>query len=69
MQLEAIERRTTVDLVVDRIAHVIKDQKLAAGSRLPGEHQLVEQLQVSRPVLREALARLPLSSKVDRDRW
>ena len=69
MQLEAIERRTTVDLVVDRIARVIKDQKLAAGSRLPGEHQLVEQLQVSRPVLREALARLPLSSKVDRDRW
>ncbi len=69
MQLEAIERWTTVDLVVDRIARVIKDQTLAAGSRLPGEHELVEQLQVSRPVLREALARLPLSSKVDRDRW
>lgn len=44
MQLEAIERRTTVDLVVDRIVRVIKDQKLAAGSRLPGEHELVEQL-------------------------
>ncbi len=57
MQLAAIERRTTVDLVVDRIAKVIKDQKLAAGSRLPGEHDLVAQLQVSRPVLREALAR------------
>lgn len=38
MQLAAIERPTTVDLVVDRIAKVIKDQKLAAGSRLPGEH-------------------------------
>ena len=45
MQLAAIERRTTVDLVVDRIVRVIKDQKLAAGSRLPGEHELVEQLQ------------------------
>ena len=56
MQLEAIERRSTVDLVVDRIAGVIKEQKLAAGSRLPGEHELVEQLQVSRPVPREALA-------------
>lgn len=65
MQLDAIERRTTVDLVVDRIARVIKEQKLAAGSRLPGEHQLVEQLQVSRPVLREALARLQSLGLVD----
>jgi GntR family transcriptional repressor for pyruvate dehydrogenase complex len=65
MQLEAIERRTTVDLVVDRLARVIKDQKLVAGSRLPGEHQLVEQLQVSRPVLREALARLHSLGLVD----
>jgi len=65
MQLEAIERRTTVDLVVDRLAQVIKDQKLAAGSRLPGEHELVEQLQVSRPVLREALARLQSLGLVD----
>ncbi len=65
MQWTAIERRTTVDLVVDRIAKVIKDEKLAAGSRLPGEHQLVEKLQVSRPVLREALARLQSSGLVD----
>jgi GntR family transcriptional regulator, transcriptional repressor for pyruvate dehydrogenase complex len=65
MQLAAIERRTTVDLVVDRLARVIKDQKLTAGSRLPGEHELVEQLQVSRPVLREALARLQSLGLVD----
>ncbi len=65
MRLAAIERRTTVDLVVDRIAKVIKDQKLAAGSRLPGEHDLVAQLQVSRPVLREALARLQSLGLVD----
>ena len=65
MQLEAIERRSTVDLVVDRIASVIREQKLTAGSRLPGEHHLVEQLQVSRPVLREALARLQSLGLVD----
>ncbi len=65
MQLAAIERRSTVDLVVDRIARVIKDQKLVAGSRLPGEHDLVEKLQVSRPVLREALARLQSLGLVD----
>jgi GntR family transcriptional repressor for pyruvate dehydrogenase complex len=47
-----------VDQVVERIRDVITEQKLAAGERLPGELELVEQLQVSRPVLREALARL-----------
>lgn len=59
MQIEAIGRQqTTADLVVERIARVIKEQNLSAGQRLPGEHELVEQLKVSRPVLREALARL-----------
>lgn len=58
MRIEAIERQTTADLVVQRIANVIKSRQLAAGERLPGEHELVEQLKVSRPVLREALARL-----------
>ena len=58
IHIEAIERQTTADLVVERIARVIKEQNLSAGERLPGEHELVEQLKVSRPVLREALARL-----------
>ena len=50
MQLEAIERLTMVDLVVDRTARLIKEQKLAAGSRLPGDQELVEQLQVNHQV-------------------
>lgn len=57
--------QTTADLVVERIASVIKSRKLAAGERLPGEHELVEQLQVSRPILREALARLQSMGLVD----
>ncbi|MEC8553372.1 MAG: FadR/GntR family transcriptional regulator [Planctomycetota bacterium] len=66
MQIEAIERQqTTADLVVERIARVIKEQKLSSGERLPGEHELVEQLKVSRPVLREALARLQSMGLVD----
>lgn len=56
--LKPIPRRSTVEQVVDRIRSVIEERKLAAGQRLPGEHELVEQLQVSRSVLREALARL-----------
>lgn len=58
LQLKPIPRRSSVDQVVERIRDVITEQKLSAGARLPGELQLVEQLQVSRPVLREALARL-----------
>ena len=50
MQLEAIELLTMVDLLADRTARVIKERKLAAGSRLPGEHELVEQLQVNHQV-------------------
>lgn len=65
MQLAAIERRSTVDLVVERIAQVIRKRKLSAGEKLPGEHELVQQLQVSRPVLREALARLQSIGLVD----
>jgi len=37
MQIEAIERQTTADLVVERIAGVIKEQNLSAGERLPGD--------------------------------
>lgn len=58
LRLKPVLRRSSVDQVVERIRDVITEQKLAAGERLPGELELVEQLQVSRPVLREALARL-----------
>jgi GntR family transcriptional regulator, transcriptional repressor for pyruvate dehydrogenase complex len=58
LQLKPVLRRSSVDQVVERIRDVITEQMLAAGERLPGELELVEQLQVSRPVLREALARL-----------
>ncbi|MDG1894503.1 MAG: FadR/GntR family transcriptional regulator [Fuerstiella sp.] len=56
--MKPIPRRSSVDQVVERIRDVITEQKLSAGERLPGELELVDQLQVSRPVLREALARL-----------
>lgn len=65
MQIEAIEQQTTADLVVERIARVIKEQNMSAGERLPGEHALVDQLKVSRSVLREALARLQSMGLVD----
>lgn len=65
MRLAAIRRRSAVDQVVERITDVIRERKLTAGTRLPGEFELVEQLKVSRPVLREALARLQSLGLVD----
>lgn len=65
MRIDAIDRQTTADLVVERIAGVIKARRLSAGARLPGELELVEQLKVSRPVLREALARLQSMGLID----
>lgn len=65
LKLKPIPRQSTVDQVVERIRGVIDDHKLTAGARLPGEFDLVEQLQVSRPVLREALARLQSLGLVD----
>lgn len=65
MKLKAIVRPSVVEQVVQRITQVIRDRKLGAGERLPGEFELVDQLKVSRPVLREALARLQSMGLVD----
>ncbi len=56
--LTPITRRSSVEQVVERLQGVIEEQKLLPGSRLPGEFELTQVLQVSRPVLREALARM-----------
>jgi GntR family transcriptional repressor for pyruvate dehydrogenase complex len=58
MKLEPIARQSLVDMVAQRIRSLIDQGSLEAGARLPGELELVEQLQVSRPVLREAISRL-----------
>jgi GntR family transcriptional repressor for pyruvate dehydrogenase complex len=58
VKLEPIARQSLVDVVAERIRGMIDHEHLGPGERLPGELALVEQLQVSRPVLREAISRL-----------
>ncbi|MBY0521948.1 MAG: FadR family transcriptional regulator [Gemmataceae bacterium] len=58
MKLEPIARQSLVDVVAERIRGLIDRGHMEPGDRLPGELDLVEQLQVSRPVLREAISRL-----------
>lgn len=64
MNVEPIVRQTLADQVVGRIRDLIDRGPLQAGNRLPGEMELVRQLQVSRPVLREALGRLEASGLI-----
>ncbi|RED52790.1 FadR/GntR family transcriptional regulator [Cohnella phaseoli] len=52
------EYRMLSRLACDKIRGYIADNRLKAGDRLPTERALAEQLEVSRPVIREALGTL-----------
>jgi DNA-binding FadR family transcriptional regulator len=51
--------------VAERLLERLRRDKLRPGTRLPAERQLAEQLSVSRPTIREALAALELMGVVD----
>ena len=50
-----IDHGTTADEAVRQIEFLLLDGVLSSGDRLPGERELSEQLDISRPVLRGAL--------------
>lgn len=54
----ASNRRNLADLVFDRLMRSIKSGSYGADEKLPAEHDLAAEFQVSRPVIREALRRL-----------
>ena len=51
-------RRSLSDAVFDRIQRAIKSGAYGVDERLPAEHTLASEFQVSRPVVRDALQRL-----------
>jgi len=55
---EPLRRSSLVAEVVKLLRDVIETKGLAPGDRLPTEAELVESLEVSRPVLREAISQL-----------
>lgn len=55
LQLEPLDRARTYELVVRQIHGEIFAGRLRPGDRLPGERQLSEVLNVSRPSVREAI--------------
>ena len=54
----AANRKSLSEVVFDRLMHAIKSGAYAPDERLPTEHDLAAEFQVSRPVIREALKRL-----------
>jgi DNA-binding FadR family transcriptional regulator len=58
MKLEPIQRESLVDQAVRTIFAYIQKNDLKAGSVLPSENKLAESLEVSRPVIREAMRTL-----------
>lgn len=54
----AIAGESAVDKVVAFLADDIRCRRLEPGARLPTEHALARQFDVSRPVVREAIARI-----------
>jgi GntR family transcriptional repressor for pyruvate dehydrogenase complex len=52
---KAIDQKSVVQAIQEQIRSLIREGRLAPGSKLPSEKDLMEQLSVSRPTLREAL--------------
>lgn len=52
------------DTVYEQVLALIGHDRLVAGDRLPGEHALAGRFGVSRPVVRQALARLRAEGRV-----
>jgi GntR family transcriptional repressor for pyruvate dehydrogenase complex len=50
-----VQTRRTFEEAVEQIAEKVKLGELAVGDRLPSERALAEQMQISRPTLREAV--------------
>jgi len=54
----AVKRTTLVGAAVDELLHLIETRRLSAGDTLPSTQELAEELEVSRTVVREAIAEL-----------
>lgn len=58
MVFQQVQHNTTADAVVDQIENLILQGVLHSGDRLPPERELAKNVDVSRPILREAIKTL-----------
>ncbi|MBC2885666.1 FadR family transcriptional regulator [Ochrobactrum sp. CM-21-5] len=64
-QIGFSEPRRLYQQIADRIRQLIHEGQFPAGSRLPAERELAQQLGVSRPSVREALIALEIAGNVE----
>ena len=64
-RFSVVSRSTLPEEVANRLLALIKAQELRPGARLPAERNLAGMMDVSRPVVREALRALALMRVVD----
>lgn len=57
-KMDTVRRSTLSQLVLEQIVQLLMSGQLKPGDKLPAEMNLMEQFDVSRPVLREALSSL-----------
>jgi len=65
VQLKPVESRRLYQQIADQIRDLIDQGGFEAGTRLPPERDLAQQLGVSRPSLREALIALDVEGRVE----
>jgi len=65
LQLKPVESRRLYQQIADQIRDLIDRGGFEAGTRLPPERDLAQQLGVSRPSLREALIALDVEGRVE----
>ncbi|WP_216896396.1 FadR/GntR family transcriptional regulator [Nocardia alni] len=58
MELTPVAAGSTVDAVLEQLQSTVQSGTWSVGERIPGELELTRQLQVSRPVVREAIRAL-----------
>jgi GntR family transcriptional repressor for pyruvate dehydrogenase complex len=62
----SVNRKTLAKQAVERIAELLTSGQLKPGDKLPTEMELMEKLDVSRPVVREALSSLEVLGVITR---
>lgn len=65
MSLQPIENKRLYQQVAEQIASLIREGEWVAGSRLPSERAMAQQLGVSRPTVREAVLYLEIVGLVE----
>jgi GntR family transcriptional repressor for pyruvate dehydrogenase complex len=63
--MEPLNRKPVAERVANRLLELIRSGNLKAGDKLPTENELAAALQVSRPVVREALRGLSILGVVE----